>query len=154
LYARQLKEKDITACPINGYYPDGSTMEVLTKLGLYDNMDKIDFCWCNSFVINTCHIEQLYGYFKQIVITVRAQSCASEGYLARILWELNGRKSCGDIDGNIQQLKDKHYYCWTVNLLENQTSFCQMCSTKDRNDSRMIEFLLSFKTILYSLDFL
>lgn len=123
----ELKEKDITACPINGYYPDGSTMEVvvevLTKLGLYDNMDKIDFCWCNSFVINTRHIEQLYGYFKQIVITVRAQSCASERYLARILWELNGRKSCGDIDGNIQQLKDKHYYCWTVNLLENQTSF-------------------------------
>jgi hypothetical protein len=117
----QLRQKNITACPINGGPRDNDqadiVRDVLSRLNLYDNVDKITLCWCISFIINTCHVQQLYNYFKEIVITVRKQSCASERYLSRILWELNGKRDCGEIDGN------KSYDPWRVNLFEDQTSY-------------------------------
>jgi len=134
----QLKQKNITACPINGFYPDGVSPEItyniLTRLNLYNNMDKIDFCWCSSFVINTIHIQQLYDYFKQIVISTRYEGAASERYLARILWELNGQKDCESIDGNLKDLNTRHYDCWTVDLFQNQTSyFAKSVQQKNEN---------------------
>jgi hypothetical protein len=87
-----------------------------------NNLDKITFCWCSSFVVYKTKLEQLYGYLKNIIIKVRWESCASERYLARILWELNEYKN-DDIDGDIRTLKDRHYYCWTVDPLMPSTSF-------------------------------
>ena len=116
---------DITACPINSYFPDGMcepiTSNVLKSLNLYDNLDKITFCWCSSFIIAKEKLEQLDGYFKKITITVRWESCASERYLARILWELNGHKN-NDIDGDIRVLRNL-YDCWTVDIYADSPSF-------------------------------
>jgi hypothetical protein len=121
-----LAENNITALPINSFHADGECRDicdlVLNRLGLNNNLDKITFCWCSSFIISKSKINQLYDYLKQIIITVRWESCASERYLARILWELNDYKN-NDIDGSIRDLKLRHYDCWAVNPYDNTTSY-------------------------------
>ena len=135
-----LAQNEVTARPLNSYYQDGSEAQtcqkVLSQLGLYNNLGKITFCWCNSFIVSTSKVKQLYNYLKQIIITVRSESCASERYMARILWELNERKN-SDIDGDIRDLQTK-YYWWTVDLYGKVNSYfakrvqCKNEHTKDK----------------------
>ncbi len=111
-----LINNNVLACPINGYYADGGIYpifeEVLKSINLYDNLDKLDFCWCNSLVLHKSKLVQFNNYVKNIVITIRLQSEASERYLSRILYELNNHKHF-NIDGDIRKLK---YDCWKVDL--------------------------------------
>lgn len=131
----ELYSNNITACPINSYIADGYLQnisnDVLGRLGLLNNLDKITFCWCNTFLISTTKCTQLYDYFKQIVITHRDESCASERYLARIIWELNDYKN-NDIDGDIRYLGPTwdgrpnpaaKYDCHSVNIYSDVKSF-------------------------------
>lgn len=120
-----LIEGEHTACPINSWHFDGECRDVyvpvLESLGLHNNMDKLTFCWCSSFIVSGSKLEQLYGYLQKIVISVRWESSASERYLARILWELNDYKNT-DIDGSIGDLASRHYDCWTVDPYANDTT--------------------------------
>lgn len=122
----QLIEDNVGACPINSFHQDGGHSDIcskiLDKLNLNNDLDKITFCWCVSFIVHTKKINQLYSYFKDIVITNRNESCASERYMARILWELNDHRNY-DIDGDINYLKDRYYDCWTVDVYSDVRSF-------------------------------
>jgi len=95
----------------------------MEKLQMNNNWDKVNFCWCSSFVVANNKILQLYEYLKQIVVTCRWESCAGERYLARILWELNEHKDCGDIDGSASDLSLRHYDTWNVDITAPATSF-------------------------------
>jgi hypothetical protein len=121
-----LLKLNIFACPINSYFPDGECKNicdtVLNSLGRNDNLDKITFCWCSSFIVHGTKLQTIYDMIKQIVIKVRWESCASERYLARLLWELNDFKN-NDIDGDIRTLKDRHYDCWSVDPMAPSSSF-------------------------------
>ena len=122
-----LKQTNTYALPVNSFYADGECKEVCDKvlntLKLNDNLDKINFCWCSNFVVASSKIEQLYGYLKQIVVLYRWESCAGERYLARILWELNEQRECGDIDGSAADLAIRHYDTWSVNIYDSATSY-------------------------------
>jgi len=117
---------NIHACPINSFFADGECKDVwegvLNTLGLNNNLDKITFCWCSSFIVSKYKIEQLYSYLTKIIIKVRWESSASERYLARILWELNGFRN-NDIDGDIRNLRVDKYDCWTVNPYDDVNSY-------------------------------
>jgi len=116
----QLIEKKIYALPINSMFADGYARDVcdrvLNQLGLNDNWDKINFCWCSSFVVAGNKLQQLYGYLKNITQKTRYESEAAERYLARLLWELNEHRDCGSIDGDCRELLNGAYHCWHVDL--------------------------------------
>jgi len=127
-----LNEQNITAAPINSFTMDDIFKdirdEILIKLGLFNNLDKITFCWCNSFIIATNKAQQLFNYFKDIIITTRDESGASERYLARILWELNDYKN-NDIDGDMTALK----YSWNGKINPSPKYDCHNVNVYDEN---------------------
>jgi len=114
------------AYPINSMYADGACKDVCDKvlgtLGMNDNWDKVNFCWCSSFVVSSQRVEKMYGWLQQIVQTTRWESEGAERYLARLLWELNDRQPCGDIDGTAADLHVRHYDTWQVNIYDDATS--------------------------------
>jgi len=118
-----LLNNNVLACTINSYYQDGQNYdvvkEILTSIGLFDNLDIITFCYSNSFILHKSKLIYFMDLTKNIVITNRYQSCASERYLARILYELNNHKNF-DIDGDIRDLK---YNGWNVDFNSNINSF-------------------------------
>lgn len=124
---KAMKDESCFARPINSMYADGEITDVvipvMTKLGLNDSWDKVNFCWCSSFIVEKTKIEQLYNYLDQIKVISRWESCAGERYLARILWELNEHNDCGDIDGNQSDLPVRHYDTWNVNVFAPSTSY-------------------------------
>lgn len=122
----ELYGKEMTACPINSYFFDGECRGVweplLNLLDLNNNLDKINFCWCSSFVLHKSKLEKMYEWFKPIIIHNRWASSASERYLARMLWELNNFKN-DSIDGDCRELSSNYYDPWRVNPRENINSF-------------------------------
>lgn len=123
----ELVIKDTKALPINSFYQDGEggvwREKVLNDLQMNDNMDKVNFCWCSSFILRNDKVEQMHEWLKKIKCTIRMESCAAERYLARLLWELNDRIDCGDIDGDIRTLPQRHYDTWKVDPLKPATSY-------------------------------
>ena len=107
-----LKNNKIYACPINEhdekpfFYPNITeyAYEILKKINLYDNLDKITFCWCNSFILHNSKIIDFYNYTKDIIIVNRFESECCERYLPRILYELNNHKNY-NIDGFMNNIK-------------------------------------------------
>lgn len=106
----ELKEKNVLSCPISygcGSYDFGFNVEkekILKSINLYDKLDEIKFCFCNSFIIKKEKINQYYDLTKNIKILNRSDSEASERYLSRILYELNEHKNyqiddCSKYDG-------------------------------------------------------
>lgn len=130
-----LYEKNITACPLVGCEIDTTKptftgvqfdhmeyyIPILEGLNLKGRLDEMSFCWCNSFVISTVKTIHLIKYLKQILITERWQSCASERYMARILLELNDGENYS-LDCDLRDVKYR-YDCHSVDLYSNVNSF-------------------------------
>lgn len=124
-----LVEKKTYALPINSMWAGGDAYArdvgdgVLNSIGLStENWDKADFCWCSSFIVASQKIKTLYEYLSKIVQTTRHESEAAERYLGVILWELNERRPCGDIDGSCKDLHERYYDCWNPNMYQEVKS--------------------------------
>ena len=120
-----LFNQNIWACPINSYHQDGyekGVYMVLDRLGLNNNLDKVTFCWCNSFIVHATKLVQFHGYLENIILKTKEDSHDCERYLARLLWESNDYKN-NDIDGDQSTLPSRHYFCWTVDPLAPATSY-------------------------------
>jgi hypothetical protein len=138
-----LKKNDVNACTLYSFYQffgDKQEMieyckNVLTNIGLYNRLDEITFCWCSSFILHNSKVEIFYDYVKDIVITKRTESEASERYLARILYELNSHINF-DIDGDIRNsIFCKHDYN-KFEILENINNthhFVKIFQNKNEN---------------------
>lgn len=113
-----LKEGNHTACPIGGYCQDGFPAHMLERvlkpIGLWNRMNEINFCWCCSFVLHQSKVEQFFNYVKDVRMTVRYESEASERWLARIMYELNDHKHYA-IEGDIRNIT---YDVFSVDMLQ------------------------------------
>ena len=87
-----LKNNNIKAASIinlqNDYQKNDVALPILKKLGMTNKLESSFICWCNSFLLSTDRVSQFYEYIKDIVITVRHESEASERYLGRLLLEI------------------------------------------------------------------
>ncbi len=132
-----LKSEDVRACPIVSWDNDWEFFficrPILESLGLLSDLEKVNFCWCNSFILRSDKILEFYNYIKDIIIVDRIGSMATERYLPRIFWELNNKKNF-DIDGKIEDLD---YYCHTVDITDDVSNF--FCKISQQKNEKTID---------------
>lgn len=132
-----LVNNNVEAGSIIGLHNDWAKMDVvkptLEHLGLFSNLNGIDLCWCNSFIVSNRKVLELYNYIKNIIITVRHQSEASERYLGKILYELNDHKNFS-IDGNDNTFVSNgvKHDCHSIKITDEiDKYFCKIAQQKN-----------------------
>ena len=103
------------------------------------NTSDAKMCWCNCLAVTPDRLLPLYNIIKQIKITVRRESEASERYMGNILYYLNNNSSYA-IDGNTN--------LYTINNIEYFTChdtyyqykdvksyFCKISQKKNETNS-------------------
>jgi len=106
---------------------------VLQSINLYSEVEKTYLCWCNSFILSTNKVNDFYHYVKDITITRRHESEASERYLGKILFELNNHINYA-IDGTDENynIDGVNYNCFTLPGIENINKFfIKVCQQKN-----------------------
>jgi hypothetical protein len=132
----KLKGNNVGAAPIIGWSNDLEIMHivqpVLEHFNLFNRLEETDLCWCSSFVVSKEKISYLYKYFRQIVITDREGSKASERYLGRLFLELNnGTKFSIDGSSNMYNVHGCNYDCHSVNVYAKvDKHFCKVSQKK------------------------
>jgi hypothetical protein len=106
---------------------------VLQSINLYSEVEKAYLCWCNSLILSKNKIKDFFNYIKDIVITRRYESEASERYLGKILFELNNGINYA-IDGNDENynIEGVSYNCLTLPNYDNINKFfIKVCQQKN-----------------------
>jgi hypothetical protein len=89
-----LKNNDIKSGSLIGLFNDCEKSDIvipiLKRLNMIHKLESSLLCWCNSFILSVDKVAQFCEYIKDIIIVERYQSEASERYLGRLLFELNG----------------------------------------------------------------
>jgi hypothetical protein len=75
------------------------------------------FCWCCSFFIHSSKMGEFFNLTRDIVITVRNDSCATERYFWMILYRLNNNR-LANIDGLLEDIESK-YHCGNVDVVNS-----------------------------------
>jgi hypothetical protein len=94
------------------FYGYAMTLQVLEKLNWNNSVEQISLCWCCSFVLHKSKLMEYFDMTKNLVLTIRPDSEASERFLSAILYRLNGNKK-ENIDGFYENVK---YDCVTVDI--------------------------------------
>ena len=130
-----MKNENITACslcidPLDICFKSIKT-QVLSKIGLFNNMNKAKMCFCSSFILHKDKVKDFYNYVYDIIIKIRSESEAGERYLGRIILELNDFK-VNSVDGysmnltynrlTVDPLEDSNYYFVKRFLRRNETT--------------------------------
>jgi hypothetical protein len=105
---------------------------ILKMLGLENLIDKIGLVWCASFILHNSKLLEFLNITKDIIITIRHQSCCSERYLAAILYYFNDSKNRGLYD-----ITNLHYDCWTVDIKNNNYKYCFMKRVQQKNQDTL-----------------
>jgi len=101
------------------YMNDKINIDILNKIGLYNDKTSYSICWCNSFVLHNTKVQEYYDIVKDIVITRRFNgSVQSERFLSNILYLLNNRKH-DSLCGLMDTCDILGYECWTVDIENN-----------------------------------
>jgi hypothetical protein len=122
----QLKERDTLACSLitwqnskidNYYFFTPLSQNVLSLLGLNNDINNLSLCWCNSFILHHSKVVPFMDIVKNIIITTREDSSSAERFLSGILYRLNNNK-IEDIDGDMNDIT-KFYDYWKVDLVND-----------------------------------
>ena len=130
-----LVKDGIEACPLvsspNDWEKKDVWFDILSRLNMLDDhCDFTELCWCNSFIVSSKVVKKLHSVLKDIKVLTRHESEASERYLGRVLYELNGYYLYS-IDGHICSLA---YNCHTVDPTQAIPHyFCKASQQKNEN---------------------
>ena len=128
-----LENNNIKATPIIFFtFNEGCGIEylreqqrtILEPLNLFNEFDNMVCCWGSNFIIHKDKFMKLHGYIKDVVLTTKIDSEASERYMGRIIYELNNRNENFSIDGNMCEYCSKtDLYCINLNYANNNVHF-------------------------------
>jgi hypothetical protein len=111
-------------------YTHPISVKVLTSLNLQYSIHLLSLCFANSFILHKSKIAEFFNIIKDVVITTKIESIASERFLSGVLYHLNNR-IIADIDGDIQYTK---YDAFNVNINDDIPSyFVKKIHGKDEN---------------------
>ena len=108
--------------------------KILTELNMYNKNEEFLCCWCASWICDFKSLVKINSYTKNIKITCRDESMATERYIGKILYVLNDNKYYS-IDGDYENI---NYEPHSVNLLNNNIKklnyyFVKKCQHKNEN---------------------
>jgi hypothetical protein len=102
------------------HYQTPHAQQILEKTNLTNYVSRLSICWCNSFILHNSKLQEFLDITKDIIITTRKLSEASERYLdAVICYFNNGTRVC--LDNLSQQLS---YDCWTLDPINDSVKEC------------------------------
>lgn len=115
-----LYSNNILACPFVNCVPNwrvalnhDDVTSIVKKLNI--DYNAAGFCWCSSFLLHSSLLLEFVELVKDIKITNRLASEASERYLGAITYKFNNYKN-DSLDGDYYAL---NYNWWTVNVYDN-----------------------------------
>ena len=109
---------------------------------MYNFLDEITFCCCNSFILHGSKIKDFLEITKNIIIKDKYGSNCGERFLARILYELNNHKVDYINDLN-DMLKKYDFFSESspFSKLDDDVYFCKFISFHKRHrDTGKYEF--------------
>ena len=115
------------------HYGHEMSQIVLKSLNLQNSVNELSLCWCCSFVLHKSKVPNFFEIVKDLVLTQRHQSEASERFLSGILYHLNGNK-IEDIDGCIRE-GVMTYNCYETDLFREETkyNFLKLCQHRNEH---------------------
>ena len=123
------KEHNVVACPII-IGPVGHHIEmlsapqsqiVLKRLNLHNSIDKIAFCWANTFILHKSKLTAFVDITNDIIITKKIETEWCERYIAAILYYLNNYINCS-LNTILNILYTPSYNCHTVDIYDEHLS--------------------------------
>lgn len=121
-----LKEQNTLACSLvtwrdskvyNHHFFTPLSQNVLSILGLTNNINNLSLCWCSSFILHSSKIIPFMDIVKNILITSRDDSSSGERFLSGILYRLNNN-IIENIDGDMNEINN-HYNGYNIDLVND-----------------------------------
>lgn len=124
-----LKEHNVFACPVIigpvGHHivmlSSPQSQIILKRLNLHNSIDKIAFCWANTFVLHKSKLIDLLNIVDDVIIVKKIETEWCERYIAAILYHLNNYINCS-INTILNESYTPSYNCHTVNIYDDHFS--------------------------------
>ena len=120
------KTNNIFACPIIigpiGHHIEMLSVQqsqiILQRLNLHNSIDKIAFCWANTFILHNSKLIMFLNITNDVIIVKKIETEWCERYIAAILYYLNNYINCS-LNTILNPTYSVSYNCHNDNIYDN-----------------------------------